>query len=382
MLNHAIFTKDPKANRLINNGVAEVSEDHSESGLTILRYELETFVCNGQYAKGMERVIDAFLKNLANAAEQPGVWISGFYGSGKSHLAKMLRTLWTDYKFTDGAAARSLARLPDAVAQPLKELTIQGKRHGGLHAAAGKLGAGAGDKVRLALLAIIFKSKGLPAQYNQADLVLWLKREGLLDAIEAPLKLAGRSLAQELPHMYVSNHLARALLAVRPGMANTEPEARQLLKAQFPQVQDVSNEQMVNAITEALSDGGNFPLTLVVLDEVQQYIGNDVEKAYLESTHQPAGARQRTWPFWRHCGRKRGHPDPTQPAGRARCRAPLAGPHRRPTAPGAKRQTARLHNRLCHATSASVCRRRLDQADGCSAHPVNARPSPDTAEGH
>jgi len=281
MLNKEIYNKLPNENRLVNNGVAEVSEDHSEAAQSVLRYELETFVCDGQYEKGLQTVLEKFLLNLDRRNEQPGIWISGFYGSGKSHLAKMLRTLWTDYKFTDGAAARSLTRLPDAVAQPLKELTIQGKRHGGLHAAAGKLGAGAGDKVRLALLGIIFKSKGLPAQYNQADLVLWLKREGLLDAIEAPLKLAGRSLAQELPHMYVSNHLARALLAVRPGMANTEPEARQLLKAQFPQVQDVSNEQMVNAITEALSDGGNFPLTLVVLDEVQQYIGNDVEKAYM-----------------------------------------------------------------------------------------------------
>ncbi len=84
---------------MVNNGVAEVSEDHSESGLAVFRYELETFVCNGRYAKEMERVLDAFLKNLANAAEQPGVWISGFYGSGKSHLAKMLRTPGPTWNF-------------------------------------------------------------------------------------------------------------------------------------------------------------------------------------------------------------------------------------------------------------------------------------------
>lgn len=281
MLNREIYNKLPAENRLVNNGVAEVSEDHSEAAQSVLRYELETFVCDGQYEKGLETVLGKFLYNLDSGNEQPGIWISGFYGSGKSHLAKMLRTLWTDYKFTDGASARSIAKLPDTVAESLRALTIQGKRHGGLHAAAGKLGAGAGDKVRLALLGIIFKSKELPEQFNQAQLVLWLKREDLFDPIEAELKAAGRSLAQELPHMYVSNHLAKALLKVRPGMANSEPEARQLLKAQFPQVQDVSNEQMVGAITEALSDGGSFPLTLVVLDEVQQYIGNDVEKAYM-----------------------------------------------------------------------------------------------------
>jgi hypothetical protein len=103
------------------------------------------------------------------------------------------------------------------VFEHLKELSTQGKRHGALHAAAGKLGAGAGDKVRLALLGIVFKSKGLPEQYNQAQFVLWLKREGILPTVEAELKAAGRSLAQELPHMYVSSHLAKALLKARPG---------------------------------------------------------------------------------------------------------------------------------------------------------------------
>lgn len=281
MLNREIYNKLPAENPLVNNGVAEVSEDHSEAAQSVLRYELDTFVCDGQYENGLETVLDKFLHNLDSRNEQPGIWISGFYGSGKSHLAKMLRTLWTDYKFSDGACARSIAKLPDTVAEHLKELSIQGRRHGGLHAAAGKLGAGAGDKVRLALLGIIFKSKGLPEQFNQAQLVLWLKREGLLETLELALQAVGRSIAKSLPDMYVSSHLANALLKVRPGLGNTELEVRQFLKAQFPQVQDVSNEQMVNAITEALSDGSDFPLTLVVLDEVQQYIGNDVEKAYM-----------------------------------------------------------------------------------------------------
>lgn len=280
MLNRDIYNKPPKENRLVNNGVAEVSEDHSEAAQAILRYELETFVCDGQYEKGLETILDKFLLNLDSKSEQPGVWISGFYGSGKSHLAKMLRTLWTDYQFADSATARSIAKLPTGVFEHLKELSTQGKRYGGLHAAAGKLGAGAGDKVRLALLGIVFKSKGLPEQYNQAQLVLWMKREGILGQVEAELNAAGRSLAQELPHMYVSGHLAKALLKARPDLAHTEADARKLLKEQFPQVTDVTSEQMTTAIEAALAQDGKFPLTLVVLDEVQQFIGADAEKAF------------------------------------------------------------------------------------------------------
>ena len=43
--------------------------------------------------------------------------------------------------------------------------------------------------------------------------------------------------------MYVSSHLAKALLSARPGFANSDADARQLIKAQFPQV------------TEKLKDG-------------------------------------------------------------------------------------------------------------------------------
>ena len=280
MLNRDIYNKPPKENRLVNNGVAEVSEDHSEAAQAILRYELETFVCDGQYEKGLETILDKFLLNLDAGTEQPGVWISGFYGSGKSHLAKMLRTLWTDYLFADGATARSLAKLPTGVFEHLKELSTQGKRHGALHAAAGKLGAGAGDKVRLALLGIVFKSKGLPEQYNQAQFVLWMQRDGILQTVEAELKAAGRSLAQELPHMYVSSHLVKALLKARPDLAHTEADARKLLKEQFPQATDITSEQMTSAIEAAVTVDGKFPLTLVVLDEVQQYVGSDAEKAF------------------------------------------------------------------------------------------------------
>lgn len=279
MKNQDIYQKDPLVNRLANNGVAEVSEDHSQAAQDILRYELETFVCDGQYEKGLDKILQTFLSNLG-AAEQPGVWISGFYGSGKSHLAKMLRSLWVDEPFSDGVTARSLAHIPNGVGDLLKELSTQGKRLGGLHAAAGKLGAGANDNVRLALLGMVFKSANLPEQVHQARFVMWLKEEGLYDALAAELESAGESLEAELPHLYVSPVLAKALLKVYPDLASSTQEVRQLLKAQFPTVTDVTNDEMVADMKGALSVDGDFPLTLIVMDEVQQYIGNDVEKVY------------------------------------------------------------------------------------------------------
>ena len=64
MLNRDIYNKAPKENRLVNNGVAEVSEDHSAAAQDVLRYELETFVCEGQYQQGLSRILHTYLKNL------------------------------------------------------------------------------------------------------------------------------------------------------------------------------------------------------------------------------------------------------------------------------------------------------------------------------
>jgi hypothetical protein len=83
---------------------------------------LTNFVCDGQYQEGLNRILRTYLTNL-DQTEQPGVWVSGFYGSGKSHLVKMLQYLWTDFAFPDGAKARGLTKSPQNVKDNLKELS-------------------------------------------------------------------------------------------------------------------------------------------------------------------------------------------------------------------------------------------------------------------
>ena len=280
MLNREIYDLDPQQNRLENNGVAEVKDDQSQQALKTLRYELQTFVCDGEYQAGLDKILSAYLRNLGDGHEQPGVWISGFFGSGKSHLAKMLRALWTNQPFNDGVAARDVAELPQGIKDHLKELSIQGKRHGGLHAASGTLGAGANNNVRMALLNIVFKSAGLPEQYHQARFVLWLHKQGIFDQVKNHVEASGDNWDDELEDLYVSRSIASALLAVDSTLGDDVKQVRQLLREQYPNLQDVSNQQMVDAIFDALTADGEFPLTLIVLDEVQQYVGSDSEKAH------------------------------------------------------------------------------------------------------
>lgn len=280
--NRDVFARDPSTWSIPNLGVTKVGPPQTPEEWEVVRYELENFVCEGEYEKGLERVLSSFLGNL-DKAEQPAVWVSGFYGSGKSHFVRVLEYLWRDVEFPDGARARSLCRsLTSEIRALLTELTTAGKRVGGTWAAAGKLATGA-TAARLGLLSILFRAAGLPGDYPAARFVLWLKEEGRYDAVESALKATDgdgdRNIASELPNLYVSTRLAKALFAGMPGWASSPAAARDLLKTQFPMVQDVPDDAFHEAIDAVLAlestTLGKRPLTLLVFDELQQLLAED-----------------------------------------------------------------------------------------------------------
>ncbi|MEW8279844.1 MAG: BREX system P-loop protein BrxC [Candidatus Thiodiazotropha sp.] len=281
MKNRDIYQRDPSKITLLNNGVATMTDALTEDERRTLCFELEHFVCEGEYQRGLVRILDSYVSNQGQP-EQPAAWVSGFFGSGKSHLAKMLRFLWTDYTFPeDGASARGLARLPTDVQDLLKEITTLGKRAHGLHAAAGTLGAGAGDSVRLALLGIAFKSAELPESYPQARFCIWLRKNDIYDQVCAAVEADGRDFRRELNDMYVSPLIAKALLAADPNFAASEKEARAALRAQFPKPKDITTDEFVAALQETLAPDGEMPCAVIILDEVQQYIGDDTSRSYI-----------------------------------------------------------------------------------------------------
>ena len=83
MLLNELFAKDVQ--RPIE-GVIK-ADDASHLGT-----EVDEYVLTNEVAKGLEHLLEAY----ANYTNANGVWISGFFGSGKSHLLKMLAHLLGD----------------------------------------------------------------------------------------------------------------------------------------------------------------------------------------------------------------------------------------------------------------------------------------------
>ena len=271
--------RDPRNARLVNNGQARITETPDEQATAELRAELETFVCDGQFGDALQRILDRYLANLGTP-KQDSAWVSGFFGSGKSHLLKMLTHLWVNTEFADGSTARALIHggLPDEVQAQLRELDTQARRAGrSAVAAAGSLLGGSVDHVRQSVLSILLRARGWPAQYPQARFCFWLREQGLLAGVRSAVERADKDWLHELNNLYVSPIIAGALIKADPSFAADVRAARQLLIQQFPQLTtDISTEQFIEAARTALSDNGELPHTILVLDEVQQYI-NEVQ---------------------------------------------------------------------------------------------------------
>ena len=279
---YEVLDRDPRTARLANNGQARITGAADEKATEELRAELETFVCEGQFGDAIQRILDRYLGNLDHS-KQDAAWVSGFFGSGKSHLLKMLAHLWVNTPFEDGSTARGLVGggLPEEMEAQLRELDTQARRTGMEPiAAAGTLLGGSVDQVRQTVLAILLQARGLPTQYPQAMFCFWLREQGWLESVRAAVEEAGRDWLKELNNLYVSPHIARALLAADANFAEDEKAARQVLLQQFPQLStDITTAQFIEAGRKALSDGDSLPLTILVLDEVQQYISQGADRA-------------------------------------------------------------------------------------------------------
>ena len=281
---HELLERDPRHSPLANKGQARIGDAPDEAREGALRAELETFVCDGRFSDGLQRILDRFLADLGGN-RQDAAWVSGFFGSGKSHLLKMLTHLWMNTAFDDGAKARSLVPggLPKDIQANFTELDTRARRTGKpLFAAAGTLLSG-NEQVRVAALSILLKARGLPTGIPQAGFCFWLDEQGLLGTVRAGVESRGKTWAKELNNLHVSTRIAEALAEAKTDFASSAKEARAAIRAQFPpRSGDLTTEQFVDSARKALCFGSKdetLPLTALVLDEAQQYIGGSDERS-------------------------------------------------------------------------------------------------------
>lgn len=275
ILNKELFVHDPTRHSLQNDGVSKVDNTAT------IQYELETFVCDGEYKAGLDRMLSTYLSHL-DAPNQPSVWVSGFYGSGKSHLVKILEALWTNKPMLDGRSPRDIVRIPRIIQDHLRELSSEARRKGGLWSASGMLTGSDEQSVRMLILGIVYKAAGLSSNYGRSRFRLWVRKHGWEYEITRRILAAGYEVEEEFNNYLVSHVIADAVHDLSRVVSMDVLQIQDRWEQQFDRT-DVSIDEMLEALGEVLKlqseDQNQVPLTLIVLDEVQQYIGETGDRA-------------------------------------------------------------------------------------------------------
>lgn len=86
MLIEKMFEKD--INRPIN-GVIQVEQDKEE----VIKQEVSEYVITTELKKHFNKFFESYSDSFTTPTDNTGVWITGFFGSGKSHFLKMLSYL-------------------------------------------------------------------------------------------------------------------------------------------------------------------------------------------------------------------------------------------------------------------------------------------------
>lgn len=83
------------------NGVVKAEKSDEK----INQNELEEYVVTKEVREQMDKIFTRYVNSLNNPTEDIGIWISGFFGSGKSHLLKMIGNILDLREFAGKRAA-------------------------------------------------------------------------------------------------------------------------------------------------------------------------------------------------------------------------------------------------------------------------------------
>lgn len=243
-------------------------------------YELAEYVVTDHLRQQFENVLDVFQETINKPSEAVTVWVSGFFGSGKSSFAKVLGYLLENPTVQGRPAAE---RFFERCADPrIRSLLAT------IHANAPSLSVFVdlstakfllreGESIVLPLYRALLDRLGYSKDLLLADLEYTLEADGDLDRFqEAFRQVTSRAWAERRHVALARNEASHAMSLIRP---ETYPNPDSWIRgAREP---EITANWFANRALELLARrGGGRKRLVFVVDEVGQYVARSEDRMF------------------------------------------------------------------------------------------------------
>jgi hypothetical protein len=256
--------------------VIKVDQNDAE----VIKSEIEEYVMTGSILDHFLHVLDRYQETPANPHEGIGIWVSGFFGSGKSSFAKLLGLALANRDIlNEGAAARLAARRPDSLKLQvlLKQITEKIPADAVIFDVSTDRGIRAGNQTMTEIMHRSFvRYLGYADSIDLTQLEIDLESEGLLDSFKAKYHAVfNRDWDIEKAKIaFAYGQASRVMSELEP---TTYPAADSWVKS--AQNRSDVTPGLLAERSKALMAIRRPGHTLVfVVDEVGQFVARDVQK--------------------------------------------------------------------------------------------------------
>jgi hypothetical protein len=265
----------------------------------IVAAEIDEYVATDHIRNRMEDVLDVFQDTINNPSERTNVWVSGFFGSGKSSFAKMLGYLIENPtvdgrtaldRFTERIDAPKVQALLNTAHAQAPTLTVF------LDLSTGRNVAKEGESIVLPVYRALLERLGYSRNLLLAELEFDLEGDGELAVFEerfAEVSTGHKSWTGRRNVGLAKGEASHAMHLLRP---ETYPSADSWAKGtQEPEV--THNWFAERALRLLERRGGEHRRLLFVVDEVGQYVARSVHRM-LDLQGLAEAIQKRRGPLW------------------------------------------------------------------------------------
>ncbi len=268
----ALFAND--INRPIEE-VIKVDQTNEE----IIRFEIDEYVATKAIERHYEDILDSYAETPNRPHEGVGVWVSGFFGSGKSSFAKMLG-LALDNREIEGvpAAERFGQRTNNKTKLLLHQIAENIPTHAVIFDVSTDRGIRSGNQTLTEIMYRLFlESLGYPSDLDLAELEIGLEADGRLDEFRTAFyKVTGGKDwgDRKKSKAFALSEASAAMREIEPEIYDDNDSWADANKNKA----DITPGLLAQRIIELMDRRRSGHTVVFVVDEVGQFVARDVQK--------------------------------------------------------------------------------------------------------